>query len=93
MTIKYILFAFFFTLSFSLLAQQKIEPYEQKINGTALSFTMEAIPAGEFEMGSDRGTADVQPVHKVKLDAYLMGTVLLTWCIYEPLLFLDSKES
>src|SRR5690606_20662520 len=93
MTIKYILFAFFFTLSFSLLAQQKIEPYEQKIDGTALSFTMEAIPAGEFEMGSDRGKADEQPVHKVKLDAFWMGTFEVTWDIYEPFLYRDYEEA
>jgi hypothetical protein len=31
------------------------------------------IPAGEFQMGSERGAEDEQPVHSVYLDAFEMG--------------------
>ncbi len=93
MNTKYILFAFFFTTSFSLVAQQKIESYEQKIDGLDLSFTMTAIPAGEFTMGSDHGKPDEQPVHRVALDAFWMGTYEVTWDIFEPFLYRDYEET
>src|SRR5690606_5981496 len=93
MNTKYILFAFFFTISFSSVAQQKIESYEQKIDGLDLSFTMTAIPAGEFTMGSDNGKPDEQPVHRVALDAFWMGTYEVTWDIFEPFLYRDYEET
>lgn len=72
-------------------AQEK--SYVQQIEGTKLSFSMQAIPAGEFLMGSKKGKADEQPVHKVKLDAFWMGTYELTWDLYEPFLYKDYEVS
>ncbi|WP_316819341.1 formylglycine-generating enzyme family protein [Pedobacter nyackensis] len=74
-------------------AQEKQEAYTQQINGTKLSFEMKAIPAGEFLMGSKKGKADEQPVHKVKLDAFWMGTYEVTWDIYEPFLYKDYETT
>jgi len=73
--------------SFFCIGQQKLEPYRQKIEGTALSFMMQPVPAGEFLMGSTKGRADEQPVHSVKLDAFWMAPVELTWDLYEPFLY------
>jgi formylglycine-generating enzyme required for sulfatase activity len=36
------------------------------------------IPAGEFWMGSERGSTDEQPVHKVSLDRFLIARVPIT---------------
>ena len=74
-------------------AQQKQEAYKQQINGTKLSFDMRAIPGGEFMMGSKAGNADEQPVHKVKLDPFWMGTHEVTWDIYEPFLYKDYETA
>ncbi len=38
---------------------------------TGLSFVL--VPAGSFRMGSDHGDNDEQPVHEVKLDAFLLS--------------------
>jgi sulfatase modifying factor 1 len=74
-------------------AQEKQETYTQQIDGTKLSFEMKAIPGGEFLMGSKKGMADEQPVHKVKLDPFWMGTYEVTWDIYEPFLYKDFETS
>jgi sulfatase modifying factor 1 len=74
-------------------AQQKTQHYRQEIKGTALSFTMEGIPAGEFLMGSTTGKADERPVHRVKVDAFWMATHELTWDLYEPFLYKDFELS
>jgi sulfatase modifying factor 1 len=74
-------------------AQEKHEAYTQQINGTKLSFEMKAIPAGEFLMGSKKGKADEQPVHKVKLDPFFMSTYEVTWDIYEPFLYKDYETT
>lgn len=79
--------------AFQASAQEKQEAYTQQINGTKLSFEMKAIPAGEFLMGSKKGKADEQPVHKVKLDAFWMGTYEVTWDIYEPFLYKDYETT
>jgi sulfatase modifying factor 1 len=34
---------------------------------------MALVPAGEFQMGSDDGDDDERPVHRVELEAFLMG--------------------
>ena len=53
--------------------------YSQKINGTNLSFTMEAIPGGEYKRGSQTPTNDDEkPVHHVKIDPFWMGTYEVT---------------
>ncbi len=73
-------------------AQQQHERYIQKINGTSLEFSMEAIPAGEFSMGSAKsGNEDEKPVHQVKLDAFWMGTYEVTWNLFEPFLYKDYE--
>ena len=77
----------------SLSAQEKPKAYKQEISGTKLSFEMQGIPGGEFLMGSKNGKADEQPVHKVKLDAFWMGTYELTWDLYEPFLYKDYEVS
>ena len=73
--------------------QQQFRAYKQDITGTALSFTMEAIPAAEFLMGSVNGKADEKPVHRVKLDAFWMASYELTWDLYEPFLYKDFELS
>jgi formylglycine-generating enzyme required for sulfatase activity len=39
---------------------------------------MVLLPGGEFTMGSDRGSPDEAPAHKVKLSAFLMDTFEVT---------------
>ena len=39
---------------------------------------MTLIPAGEFQMGSDKGEADERPVHKVRLSAFYMDRCEVT---------------
>ncbi len=73
-------------------AQDKHERYIQKINGTSLEFSMEAIPAGEFMMGSSKGgNEDEKPAHRVKLDPFWMGTYEVTWNLFEPFLYKDYE--
>jgi len=75
-------------------AQQKHERYIQKIEGTHLEFSMEAIPGGIFLMGSDKGgKADEKPVHKVELDPFWMGTYEVTWDLYEPFVYKDLEQT
>ncbi len=74
-------------------AQEKPGSYKQQIDGTKLSFEMQAIPAGEFVMGSKNGKPDEQPVHKVKLDAFWIGKYEVTWDIYEPFLYKDYETT
>ncbi|MFI5450971.1 formylglycine-generating enzyme family protein [Pedobacter sp. UC225_61] len=72
-------------------AQQKHESYTQKLEGTKLSFDMQAIPGGNFLMGSKNGNADEKPIHKVKLDPFWMSKVEVTWDIFEPFLYKDYE--
>ncbi|SHH06243.1 formylglycine-generating enzyme family protein [Pedobacter caeni] len=74
-------------------AQEKNSAYTQQIDGTKLSFEMKAIPGGEFQMGSKKGKADEQPVHKVSIDPFWMGSVEVTWDIYEPFLYKDYETT
>jgi len=41
---------------------------------TATGVGMVLIPGGWFQMGSDRGRPDEQPVHRVRVDAFYMDT-------------------
>jgi formylglycine-generating enzyme required for sulfatase activity len=50
------------------------------------------IPAGSFEMGSRRGRADEQPVHTVKLDAFLMDRYEVTQEQFAQLKFADPSH-
>ena len=73
-------------------AQTAHERYTQKIEGTTLEFSMEAIPAGEFEMGNAKSAnVDEKPVHTVKIDPFWMGTYEVTWNIFEPFLYKDFE--
>jgi len=54
-------------------------PMLPKISGE-ISFEMELIPAGEFEMGSEDG--DRMPVHTVYLDAFWMNQTEITNSMY-----------
>lgn len=77
-------------------AQQKankLEDYTQTIDGTDLSFTMEAIPGGSFTMGSEKGNPDEKPLHEVQLDPFWMSTFEVTWDIFEPFLYKDYELS
>lgn len=85
-------FCFVF-VALQLQAQKKATNYTQQINGTKLSFEMQAIPAGNFAMGSSKGNADEQPVHKVNLDAFWMSKVEVTWDLFEPFLYKDYEKS
>ena len=68
--------------------------YIQKIEGTKLEFSMQAIPGGKFLMGSDKSTkADEKPVHEVKLDPFWIGTHEVTWDLFEPFLYKDFEQS
>src|SRR5215216_5769564 len=74
-------------------AQTKVESYTQQIDGTTLSFEMQAVPAGEFTMGSKKGKKDELPLHKVKLAAFWIGKYEVTWDIYEPFLYRDYEKT
>jgi len=52
---------------------------------TPTGLTMALLPAGEFIMGDDRGDADEQPAHKVRVSAFSMDTHELTQQAYESL--------
>lgn len=68
--------------------------YTQEIKGTSLSFSMQAIPGGTFDMGSDNSAhPEEQPVHQVKIAPFWMGTYEVTWDIYEPFLYKDYEQS
>ncbi|NGM63823.1 formylglycine-generating enzyme family protein [Sphingobacterium sp. SGR-19] len=75
-------------------AQEKHERYIQKIEGTNLEFSMEAIPGGTFLMGSDKSDKeDEKPVHQVELDPFWMGTYEVTWDLYEPFVYKDLEQT
>ncbi|MFD2539100.1 formylglycine-generating enzyme family protein [Sphingobacterium chuzhouense] len=75
-------------------AQEKHERYIQKIEGTSLEFSMEAIPGGTFLMGSDKSAKeDEKPVHQVELDPFWMGTYEVTWDLYEPFVYKDLEQT
>lgn len=93
MHIKYLILIPLMSYAFLSAAQQAGKPYEQKISGTKLSFSMQPVPAGEFLMGSKNGNPDEQPVHKIKVSAFWMGTYEVTWDIYEPFLYKDYERS
>ncbi|NQD70841.1 SUMF1/EgtB/PvdO family nonheme iron enzyme [Sphingobacterium shayense] len=73
-------------------AQEKHERYVQELEGTKLTFSMEAIPGGEFAMGSEKSSkADEKPVHKVKVNPFWMSTFEVTWDLYEPFVYKDLE--
>lgn len=60
--------------------------FEEKIPGTMLSFQMQAIPGGIFNMGSPENEPfrkeDESPVHKVTVSPFFMAEVEVTWDQY-----------
>ncbi|WP_036602300.1 formylglycine-generating enzyme family protein [Olivibacter sitiensis] len=74
-------------------AQAPFETYTQQIQNTDLTFTMQAIPGGEFDMGSAEGNPDEQPVHKVKIHPFWMSTHEVTWDLYELFVYRDFELS
>src|SRR5690606_41036280 len=67
--------------------------YTQVIPNTSLSFSMEAIPAGTFLMGSKTGNAAEKPVHRVKVSPFWMSTYEITWDVFEAFLYQDYELS
>ncbi len=69
--------------------------FEEKIPGTAVSFTMRAIPGGQFEMGSPPGQKfrdpDEGPVREVEVDSLWIAEVEVTWDEY--LAFFNATSS
>ncbi len=63
-------------------AQEKIPKRITGKDGTP----MVLIPAGEFQMGSDKGKADEAPVHTVYLDAFYMDIYEVTNARYKKFL-------
>ena len=54
---------------------------------------MSYIPAGEFEMGSEDGEANAQPIHAVYLDAFWMDQTEVTNAMYAECVFNGRCES
>jgi len=73
-------------------AQTPLKSYTQNIDGTKLTFDMQPIPAGKFQMGNKAGKTDEQPIHEVKLDAFWIGKYEVTWNIFEPFLYRDFEK-
>lgn len=70
------------------------ERYEQQIEGTSLSFSMESIPGGVYTRGDNKSTqADEKPAHQVEIDAFWMGTYEVTWDIFQSFLYKDYEQS
>jgi formylglycine-generating enzyme required for sulfatase activity len=64
-----------------------LAPYTETIPETQMAFDMVPVPAGTFEMGSPEGEAgrqaDEGPQHTVKLPAFYMGKIEVTWDEYD----------
>jgi acetoin utilization deacetylase AcuC-like enzyme/formylglycine-generating enzyme required for sulfatase activity len=80
------------TLLLSLLAALSacVPAEEPPVSGASLPIVktdagieMVLVPEGEFEMGSARGRDVEQPVHKVRIDAFLMDRTEVTQEFYE----------
>ncbi|HMR58197.1 MAG TPA: SUMF1/EgtB/PvdO family nonheme iron enzyme [Cyclobacteriaceae bacterium] len=83
-------FFFIILLSFTVhLYGQDLKPYQQKIEGTSVTFKMVAIPAGKFKIGSpitERGRQeDEGPQKEIALSAFWMAEHEVTfaeWDLY-----------
>lgn len=90
-------YSFYFLLAGAYVAgnqcySQDFVSYSQKLEGTGLSFTLEAIPGGEFVMGNDNSShADEKPAHSVKVAPFYMSTYEVTWDLYEPFIYKDFE--
>ncbi|MEK6782769.1 MAG: SUMF1/EgtB/PvdO family nonheme iron enzyme [Bacteroidota bacterium] len=79
----------FLSISFQYLFSQDFKTYTQTIPGTAVTFKMAAIPAGNFTIGSpvtERGRdEDEGPQKEIKISAFWMATKEVTfaeWDLY-----------
>ena len=68
--------------------QDPDKPFEQKLDGTSVSFKMVPIPGGSFMMGSASGKAEEQPQHEIKVEPFFMEEHEVTWAEYN--LFLNN---
>ena len=64
---------------------QSFEAYSENIPGTDLTLAMTPVEGGIFQMGNNEH-ADEQPLHKVKVSDFWMGTYEITWEQYEAFL-------
>jgi formylglycine-generating enzyme len=73
----------------------QFEDYIEKIPGTTVSFKMNAVPGGVFNMGSppdqDYRNRDEGPVREVKIDSLWMSEIEVTWSHY--LAFFNATTS
>jgi formylglycine-generating enzyme required for sulfatase activity len=64
-----------------------LAPYTETIPETQVTFDLVPVPAGTFEMGSPESEpgrqADEGPQHTVKLPAFYMGKIEVTWDEYD----------
>ena len=71
---------------------ERIKPSEVEDTKTKISLIdgapMAMIPAGEFQMGSNHGSDDEQPVHTVYLDAFYIDKYEVTNAQYKK--FMDA---
>lgn len=88
-----LLLLFSILLEFQAFSQEKFSTYKQQINGTKVSFDMQAIPAGDYLMGSKNGKSDELPVHKVELTAFWMSKLEVTWDVFELFLYKDYEKT
>ncbi len=72
----------------------KRSAYSTTIPNTTVSYSMAAIPAGDFLMGSPESDPqrkpDEQPQHKVHVDAFWMQTHEVTWDEYRLFMFANQ---
>ncbi len=71
-----------------------MRPYVDRILGSKVTFRMQPIPAGQFQMGSPDGEAkrkkDEGPQHGVEIAPFWMGVHEVTWDEYE--LFMLKRD-
>ena len=70
-------------------------PYEEKLPGTDISFTMMPIAGGKFLMGSPEGEAGHQanegPQFTVEIEPFWMGRYEVTWAEYKQFMALYDE--
>lgn len=81
-----IIFLFFCFYAGSKSAQSQKENYTQNISGPEKKVEMVFIKEGLFKMGSEKSewghTLDESPLNKVKISAFWMSEVEITWDLY-----------
>ena len=78
----------------SLAQTSKDKNYIQNVPGTTVSFSMQAIPGGTFNLGNNKSkNNDEKPEVKVEIDPFWMGTHEVTWDLFELFLYKDYEQS